>query len=375
MTAMVAHGMTAKPAPRDWPPLTIAELAPVLDLYPGLGPARAVTWQSPRPFAASGTVACRAGDIFVKRHHSAVRTASDLAEEHAFIAHLRAAGAPVPQLLARADGATATQIGPHSYELFALSPGLDLYRHDVSWTPIRGTRHAGEAGRALGILHRAAAGFDAPKRRTHMLVADFSLFDSEDPRRAVADRASAWPPLAAALAARPWRTDMARVLLPWHAALTPHLTALTPLWTHNDFHASNLLWQRDHSVATVLDFGLANRTSAAFDLATAIERNAIAWLRLADGDTDIGHPDLAAALIRGYIAETDLPPGQAAALPHLLPLVHVDFALSELGYFHAVTQSPRNADLAYHDFLLGHAAWFATAHGQDFLAALKAVLF
>jgi hypothetical protein len=35
------------------------------------------------------------------------------------------------------------------------------------------------------------------------------------------------------------------------------------------------------------------------------------------------------------------------ALAALLPLVHAEFALAELDYFHGVTQSPQNASLAY----------------------------
>ena len=55
---------------------------------------------------------------------------------------------------------------------------------------------------------------------------------------------------------------------------------LAPLWTHNDWHASNLLWssREPHAeVASILDFGLSDRTSAVYDLATAIERNTIPW--------------------------------------------------------------------------------------------------
>jgi len=359
--------MGARAAPRDWPPLTVAELAPVFAMYPDLGAPLAVTWHSPRPFAASGTVATPRGEVFVKRHHRAVRTAADLAEEHAFILRLRAAGAPVPEILAGPDGITAHEQGDSSYELHALSPGLDLYRHAVSWTPIASARHAAAAGRALRVLHEAAAGFEAPTRRTGLLVADTRLVTAPDLVAGIAERAASRPMLAAALAGRPWRADVERVLAPWHARLLPHVGSLAPLWTHNDLHASNLLWQPGGSVATILDFGLANRTCALFDLATAIERNTIAWLRLADGVTRIGHADLARALIGGYRADNPMPAEQLRALPHLLPLVHVEFALSELAYFHGVTRSVTNAELAYTDFLLGHASWFATGAGREFI--------
>jgi len=55
-----------------------------------------------------------------------------------------------------------------------------------------------------------------------------------------------------------------------------------------------------------------------------------------------------------------------------LPLVHLDFALSEVEYFHGITRSLANADVAYGVFLLGHAQWFSTAPGQALLQALRA---
>ncbi len=356
--------------PNDWPPLNLDELAPVIAKYPDLSPPRAVIWQSPRPFAASGIVVCGGAEIFVKRHHRSVRTGLELTEEHAFMKHLHAAGVPVPQVISRPDGGGASEYGDYTYELHRKSAGRDLYRNEVSWTPIGGPHHAAAAGRALGALHRAASGYAAPPRRAELLVADCRLTTAPDLLQAIAARAAEQPALAAALTNRPWRNDVERALLPWHATLLPHLPALTPLWTHNDFHASNLFWNADGSVATILDFGLANRTSAVFDLATAIERNAIAWLDLADGTTDIGHVELARALIAGYCDAYDLTPEQMCVLPHLLPLVHVEFALSELAYFHGVTRSASNAELAYTAFLLGHANWFSMPEGQDFLGSI-----
>ena len=72
-------------------------------------------------------------------------------------------------------------------------------------------------------------------------------------------------------------------LLPWPMLLSRRLRGGPRLWAHNDWHVSNLLWDADGAVATVLDFGLASPTSALFDLATAIERNAVAWLELERG--------------------------------------------------------------------------------------------
>ena len=361
------HGLVGELAVPDWLPLTVGEVAPVLARFDGVGAVQAVGWHSPRPLAASALVDCEGGTFFVKRHNRAVRGVADLAEEHAFLAHLLRAGACVPAVLASRDGVTAIGAGDAVYEVHTMAVGDDLYRDAVSWSPITSTAHARAAGRALATLHKAAGGFAAPSRATGLLVADFRVFGAADPMAALEKRIAAEPLLAGGLAGRPWRADIASALLPWHGRLAPHLPALTPLWTHNDFHASNLLWRGDGCVASVIDFGLANVTNAAFDLATAIERNVVEWLRLADGATDIAHADLAVALIAGYCEIRPLRPGQAAALPHLLPLVHAEFALSELAYFDGVLGSGEKAEVAYRDFLLGHARWFASEAGRSFL--------
>jgi Ser/Thr protein kinase RdoA (MazF antagonist) len=361
------HGLGLERVAADWPRLTVAELSPILAAHEGVGAVQAIAWHSPRPFAASALVTCASATVFVKRHHPRVRGPLDLAEEHAFLAYLRGAGAAVPTVLSALTGQTAVATKAGVYEVHALAPGEDWYRDAVSWSPFTDRAHARAAGRALASLHEAAAGYMAPPRATGLLVADFRIFGAPDPIAAVARRVAGEPLLARALEGLKWKADFARLLLPWHALLAPHLCALTPLWAHNDLHASNLLWRDDGGVACILDFGLANVTSAVFDLATTIERNAVEWLRLGDGTTNIAHADLAGALIAGYCETRKLPPGQAAALPFVLPLVHAEFALSELAYFHGVLGCADRADLAYHDFLLGHARWFTTLCGQEFL--------
>ncbi len=355
---------------RAQPALTIEELAPILAGYPGLGAAVELAWHSPRPFAASAILRTMRAQMFVKRHDPRVRSAADLLEEHAFIAHLRANGAAVPPVLAARNGATAVTGQAGTYELHALGEGDDAYRDAHSWEPARTLADAEAIGFALGRLHRAAAGFAAPARRTHMLVAGDALIRAEDLEIALAGWIADDPRLAGALADRAWRADFCNTILAWHDAARPHRPAMAPLWTHGDFHASNLLW-RGGAVSAVLDFGLANCASAVFDLATAIERNAIGWLRLSLTCADIGRADLACALLRGYDAARPRPGSEMRALRHVLPIVHLDFALSELVYFHAVTECRQDEEAAYSDFLLGHSAWFATADGRRFLDGIS----
>ena len=77
--------------------------------------------------------------------------------------------------------------------------------------------------------------------------------------------------------------------------------------------------------------------------------------QLGDGDGAGVLPlDLTA---RGYLAA-------------MLPVVHLGFAVSEIGYFHALRGEPDSVALAYETFLLGHAAWFAGEDGRALLAAL-----
>jgi Ser/Thr protein kinase RdoA (MazF antagonist) len=123
----------------------------------------------------------------------------------------------------------------------------------------------------------------------------------------------------------------------------------------------------------VIDFNLADRAFAVHDLALAIERNAVEWVRLAESGEAAVHADAARALIEGYEEIRKLTDAERAALPELLPLCHTDFALSELDYFAGVTGSAENAELAYR-YLLDHTAWFDTDAGQALLQHIRRTL-
>jgi Ser/Thr protein kinase RdoA (MazF antagonist) len=294
----------------------------------------------------------------------------ELLEEHRFIAHLEARGVPVTHVIRTAGGATAVALGDWTYELHGVGAGLDLYRDAVSWSPFTSTAHALAAGRALAVLHAGSAGFDAPPRSTRMLMSNDRVIRSPEPLALVEAWMTARPALREYLGARRWRIDIARAIAPFHGPVLDVLPRLESLWTHNDWHASNLLWSdasRAASVRTVLDFGLSDRTTAMYDLATAIERNTIPWLDIHEGGA--GGADLAqvSALIRGYLGARPLAPAERTALGVLLPVVHVGYALSEIDYFHGTTRSAANADLAYHGFLLGHCAWFEGSEGRALL--------
>jgi Ser/Thr protein kinase RdoA (MazF antagonist) len=112
------------------------------------------------------------------------------------------------------------------------------------------------------------------------------------------------------------------------------------------------------NVAGVLDLGLANRTAAIHDVALALERSAVDWLdraRTGEVRADLEAVD---AILDGYELLRQLDEDERAALIAVLPVVHLEFALSEVEYFADVVNSVTNTALAYDDYLVGHARWY-----------------
>ncbi len=370
--AHLVHGMGLAMEAPTWPAITADEAGAVLAHFSGMGRMTGLHWHSPRPFSAATLVHTTNGAFLLKRHHHRVRTVEGLAEEHAFIAHLAGGGVSVPEVMVTADGATAVASGAWSYELHRAAPGVDLYRDSLSWTPFAARAHAHAAGVALATLHEAARGFAAPARRRQPLVASFTILPAADPIAAADAYVAARPALAAFLNVKPWRRELGKLFESLGQGLAPLLADQMPLWTHNDWHPSNLLWASDGGVETVFDFGLADRTCAVHDIATAIERTAVRWLELEQGTDDIGDPAAALALLAGYATIAPLGRTDVAAIVRLLPLVHLEFALSEIEYFAAVVEDPASAALAWDEYLIGHAAWFQSAPGRDLLRAIEA---
>jgi Ser/Thr protein kinase RdoA (MazF antagonist) len=376
--AHLVHGMGHELTEPDWPALTDDEVREVLDGPGGWldpdssGDELTVTWRSPRPMSAAALVRRGTVTVFLKRHHVRVRSAAQLAVEHAFAVHLRRRGQPVPGVLHRANGQTVLRRGEFCYEAHQLAEGADLYRDAVSWSPYASAGHARAAGAALAALHLAAADFPAPARPFAVLTNSCHLIGAADPRAAADRLISERPDLAAYLAERNWPEDFTAVLLPLIRRAAPRARSLPPQWGHGDWHPSNLSWTSagpSAQVAGIFDFGLANRTFAVHDLAIALERSVVPWLELG---THGAEPDLgaAAALLDGYAEVRPLTPAEAAALPAVLPVVHLEYALSEADYFTSVTRSAADADLAY-EYLIGHARWFGQPQGAALLEFLR----
>jgi Ser/Thr protein kinase RdoA (MazF antagonist) len=373
-----AHGIDGTLVEPDWPPLTLGEARALLGQFSGCGEPIRILSVSPRPFSAASVVATSNGRVFIKRHHRSVRDAEGLLEEHCFLAHLLAHGAPVPRVFEATSGETAIETGEWTYEVHEAPEGVDLYEEALSWTPFRTTAHAHSAGRALARLHLASEGFSAPRRKPRPLVAGFTIFAAENPGAELDRYLSTRLALAENADARSGGAQALELLAPFHAQLLPLLPALPPLWTHNDLHASNLLWSDagpDAQATTIIDFGLADRTNTVHDLAQAIERNIVEWLALAE---DPAHPEDAPvhldhlhALLAGYESVRPLSGEEAAALAPMTALCHAEFALTEADYILGVLHSEEKARLASIDYLAGHARWFRGQGGRKLLDELR----
>jgi Ser/Thr protein kinase RdoA (MazF antagonist) len=390
--------MGRAPVPPDWPPLTNAEVIQLLsaasdsaagdmsavgrggdvsaagDGPVGGGGGASVTWWSPRPLSAAAVVSWRGTSLFLKRHHVSVRTVGQLEAEHAFAAHLRRRGQPVPAIVPLGGGATAARRGDFVYEAQQLADGIDLYRDAVSWSPFASRAHAHAAGAALARLHLAAADFAGPERPPAVLTDGCAITMAADPAGRLGRLLGRRPGLARSLAGRSWRDDFSRHLLSPMSRARPLCEGLPRQWGHGDWHPSNLTWTcsgPDAQVAAVLDLGLANRTFAVHDLAIALERSTVSWLDLAESGQASADIEAMDALLDGYESVRALSPPEAAALAEVLPVAHVEFALSEVEYFADVTGSAANAELAYDGYLLGHARWFAGPGGSAVLAHLR----
>jgi Ser/Thr protein kinase RdoA (MazF antagonist) len=383
-----AHGMDGELVEPDWAPLTLAEVRELLSRFPEFGEPIEIMSVSPRPFSAASVVRTHSGRVFIKRHHRTVRDKEGLLEEHRFMAHLLAHGAKVPRVFANLSGETAIEMGESTYEVHETPKGVDLYGDALSWMPFRTLGHARSTGKTLATLHLASEGFGAMRRNPRPLVASFTIFAGRDAGAEMDRYLAVRPALAGNAIVRRCCDEALELLAPFHAALRPLLPTLEPLWTHNDLHASNLLWSGtgDEARATaIIDFGLADRTNAVHDLAHAIERNIVEWLALVQvsairdrgsrnavtGADDVPiHLDHLSALLEGYESVRPLSDVEAAALVPMTALCHAEFALSETDYYLSVLHSEEKAPMACDGWLVGHARWFRSPAGSRLLCAI-----
>jgi len=377
MTA-TAHGLDGQLVKPDWAPLTMRAVRDLLRQFPECDEPVEILSTSPRPFSAASVVQTQGGRVFIKRHHRTVRNLEGLREEHRFLAHLLAYGASVPRVLPNASGETAIEYNEWTFEVHEVPEGVDLYGDAISWTPFRSTHHAHSAGQMLARMHCASEGFNAPPRKPRPLVASFTIFAERDAQAQMNRYLATRLALAENSIVRNCCNEVLELLSPFHAELRPLLPALKPLWTHNDLHASNLLWSDSGDNAratTIIDFGLADRTNAVHDLAHAIERNIVEWLVLVQNpalpERVPIHLDHFEALMAGYESVRPLSNDEAAALAPMTALCHAEFALSEADYFLGILHSEEKARMAYDGWLVNHARWFREPAGNKLLDGIR----
>ena len=375
---ILVHRLGRYQVPPEWTPLADEEVAALLASYlPSADSLLSVkiSWRSPRPHSSAALVETGAGTLFVKRHHQSVRSANDLRVEHAFTAHLNSEGQQVPRVVAALDGATTVEQGEYIYEVHELLAGTDLYREAISWSPFKSPGHARSAGSALARFHLAARRFLLPPRLPGVLMNSSALVAASNPTVALRHLMNLRPELLRAPVARALPEDFERYHLDLVNNVSPFLAVLEPQWGHGDWHPSNLAWSSgdaDARVVGLFDLGLANRTFAMHDLALAIERSTIDWLDLAGrGEVSVDF-DALDSLLDGYVEVAPLRAYEEQALIGLLPVVHIEYALSEVEYYSGVVDDQENAELVYDGYFVWHTKWFREGAGGALLDHLRA---
>ena len=378
-TSGLVHGMGKALVEADWPAFTDDEVRVVLgrfEFHQVVGASREafVSWQSPRPMSTGALVRFANGTVFLKRHHVAVRTPERLRVEHEFSRYLRERGQPLPAVLRCTNGDTVVQEGDFIYEVHERATGVDLYRDVPSWYPFTSLDHARAAGRALARFHKAARNFTLPPSVPGVLTSSVAIVASTDPLAELGRLIAARPGLSRAVSRRSLLEDFARYHLPVIEKAAPLLRALVAQWGHGDWHASNLTWSSTRPsaiVAGVFDLGLSNRTFVVHDLAVALERSTVDWLNLAGTRHVAADLEAVDALLDGYEEVQPLDECELVALAVVLPVVHLEYALSEVEYFAEVVRSRANADLAYEGYFIGHTRWYEGAAGSALLEHLR----
>lgn len=376
-TENLGHGMGESPEAKDWQDISSIDLHLLQQHYPQLIGQQTILWRSPRPFSAALLLQVNAQIFFVKRSSRLFRSVQDLQQEHQLIRYLNVQGIDVPKIVSAHTGATAVELGEWSYEVHEKAHGVDLYANQLSWKPFFCAAHAAKAGQKLAALHQASKHYSVTQGRSaKQLISNQDLLESENIHLAISQRIKRSPALSEYFADKVLDAAWLNQLSSVHSQIKSTMQQVPKIWTHNDFHASNLLWSDASDAAkitTVIDFGLADRCSALYDLAVAIERNFIDWLALAQGpDLYIDEAGLT-AFVQAYIEQAGLSP-ELDVLPELIKIVHSDFALSELEYFTGITQNFKHADAAYFDWLIAHTAWFFQPQGLQFCHKLAQLI-
>jgi homoserine kinase type II len=223
--------------------------------------------------------------------------AEDLPFYLGLMEHLAHAGIPCPTPVHRSDGSTSGVLNGKPAAILSFLDGVSLRRPTAE--------HCAAAGRALGDLHEAGAGFAG--------------------RRANALGPAGWRLLAADCAER--ADEVAGGM---RTLIEEELAALSAVWPdmlpkgliHADLFPDNVLFLEDR-ISGLIDFYFACYDTLAYDLAVMLN----AWCFEPDGAYNLTK---GRALIAAYQAKRKLDPAEAAALPLLCRGAALRFLLTRL---------------------------------------------
>ena len=262
------------------------------------------------------------------------KAAEDVAWEAALVVDLAAAGLPVPEPRAAADGARYVEHHGLLVSVFAWQPGSHRAPAEVS------ASDAAAIGDVLARLHVAASARPVDTWREGIYQFDAIV------ERYAGFRGSHDPALAHAI-------DVLGDELTWLTAQEAVRHAAGHGVIHNDLFRDNVLWDGDRLVA-ILDFEQASRGSFAYDLAVAV--NDWCWdpARAADGRGPL-RDDLAEAMIAAYDRRRPLTAADRAALPVELRAAAARFTITRITDVHL--RQVDNPDKDFRAFLARVEHW------------------
>ncbi|MDT3766955.1 phosphotransferase [Gleimia hominis] len=355
-----------------WPAMTSREIQAVTSAS-----KVQVVQNSNRPMAAGSLADVDGQRVFLKRYDPTLVPTKTLKAVHKAVNQAIGNGLRAPRFLPFPSGETIALEGPWMYEMCQAARGEDRYRDQPSWSPPFTRADAREAGRTVARVRLAMETVSTPEPREipqGPYQNRFTLMLAQDLPQAVDRFLDDRPEVAQYLA----QTD--RDLLADLAPLEPlrqqacAVAGESLRWTHGDLHVSNTFWD-GHRVSDVIDFGLAYLNPPVFDLALALERHAIDWISITEGQPQSDRrfrPQVAKDILTGYSELVAFSSSEKRALGPMVALSHVEFSLDMIRYAaHAPAATAGLADWAYDFSLLGHSRWFLTGEGHQFLSMIN----
>ncbi|MFO8065298.1 MAG: phosphotransferase enzyme family protein [Spirochaetota bacterium] len=316
------------------------------------------------------------GRYFLKKRIQSVHPKESVLWRHRVISHLVAKGFSTPAITENEAGETLTEDGEVQYELFEAAHGQDIYHDYESWTPFSRRDHARSAGEALARFHNELRDFslaDATPPGTSPATPETARFDlgfAPDLPAAVERRISASPALSEFFSNIRWKEEISGLYLNFHGEARRYMAGVQPWVTHGQWQANNLFFEHDR-VASVVGFDLVDVAFRMYDLAAAVDKNAVLWTEIAAGQPNAVRFDVIEELLRGYCSLLPVSMVEAELLGAVLPIHHLDWALSGVEYALVHEASRERAQWYYNVYLRDHVRHYHTPSGQKILSFLR----